>query len=201
MENIAILVLAAGKSTRMNSTKQLEKIGNSFLLEIVLNKIKTLFDKEDIYCVLGANFNKIKNKISNNNISIIFNEDYNNGLSSSIKSGLNYVKNANKNYRGIFIILGDQPAIDNGYFKEMISLFYQYKNKIVASKYKEKVGVPAIFPSIYFDDLEKIEGDKGAKEYLNNKKNNVIFPEIIPNLVDIDTQEDLKLFKKRMNEI
>ena len=41
MKNIAVLVLAAGKASRMNSIKQLEKIDNKTLIDISLEKIKS----------------------------------------------------------------------------------------------------------------------------------------------------------------
>ena len=42
MINIAVLVLAAGKSSRMKSIKELEKINNKTLLDITLDKAKQL---------------------------------------------------------------------------------------------------------------------------------------------------------------
>ena len=52
MKNIAILVLAAGKSSRMKRIKQLEKINNKTLLDITLEKVKEVFLK--IFFVLLA---------------------------------------------------------------------------------------------------------------------------------------------------
>jgi Uncharacterized MobA-related protein len=88
MKEIAIVVLAAGKSTRMNRIKQLVKIGNNFLLESVLKKAKEI-NRGHVYCVLGANAKKIKQEISTNNIHFIQNNNYNSGLSSSIKAVVN----------------------------------------------------------------------------------------------------------------
>ena len=52
MKKIAIVILAAGKSSRMNAIKQLVKINNKTLLEITLEKVKRVFS-ENIFCVLG----------------------------------------------------------------------------------------------------------------------------------------------------
>ena len=54
MRKVAILVLAAGASSRMKTPKQLLKIGNQTLLELVLEKAKALTSLH-VYCVLGAN--------------------------------------------------------------------------------------------------------------------------------------------------
>ena len=62
MKNLAILVLAAGKSSRMKSIKQLEKITNKTLLEITLDTAKKV-TRKNIFCVLGANAKKIQQKM------------------------------------------------------------------------------------------------------------------------------------------
>ncbi|WP_298781967.1 nucleotidyltransferase family protein [uncultured Polaribacter sp.] len=195
MKNIAILVLAAGKSSRMKSIKQLEKINNKTLLEITLENAKKV-TSSNIYCVLGANTDKIKQEISVKNIVFIFNKNYENGLSSSIISGINYLKKNQLNFDGVLILLADQPAIETEYLNSLLDLFQQNNDKIIASKYEHFFGVPAIFPKKHFKDLLLIKNDKGAKELINNHKNEVFYPKIKTNFIDIDTKEDLFLYKK-----
>lgn len=194
MKHIAILVLAAGKSSRMNSIKQLEKINHKTLLDITLDTIKSIYSDE-IYCVLGANSDTIKQAIDTKNIQFIENINFEAGLSSSIIAGINYFKEKKLNFDAIFILLADQPAIDVTYLKGMLSIYEQNKDRIIASNYGKKLGVPAIFPKKYFPDLLLIKGDKGAKEFINKKKNKVLCPKITTNFLDIDTKEDLQLYK------
>jgi molybdenum cofactor cytidylyltransferase len=194
MKNIAVLVLAAGKSSRMNGIKQLEKINNKTLLDITLEKLKNIFFDE-IYCVLGANADKIKAEITSENIQFIENLNYEKGLSSSIVSGIEYFKKETLNFDGIYILLADQPGIETAYLKSLLVLFKKHKDLIIASNYGNKLGVPAIFPKKYFPELLLIKGDKGAKEFINQRKNEVVYPESSTNFFDIDTKEDLELFK------
>ena len=94
MRKVAILVLAAGASSRMKTPKQLLKIGNQTLLELVLEKAKALTSLP-VYCVLGANSTFIQNEISTENVVFISNENHSKGLSTSIVAGVNYLeKNA-----------------------------------------------------------------------------------------------------------
>lgn len=195
MKNIAFLVLAAGKSSRMNSIKQLEKINNKHLLEITLDKIKEINSK-NIFCVLGANSDKIKSEISNKNVHFIENKNFETGLSSSIVSGLTYFKKQQLNFDRVFVLLGDQPAIETSYLKTMLNLSQKKKEIIIASSYEKKIGVPVIFPKKYFSNLLLIKGDKGAKEFINEKRSEVLCPKITTNFFDIDTKEDLSHFKK-----
>lgn len=194
MKNIAVLVLAAGKSSRMKSIKQLEKINNKTLVDIALEKIKYIVPN-NIFCVLGANSDKIRQEIITENIKFINNKNFEKGLSSSIVAGIQHFKKNELTFDGVFILLADQPAIEILYLKNMIDLFEKNSNTIIASNYGTKLGVPAIIPKKYFEDLLLIKADKGAKEFINKRKSEVLCPRIATNLFDIDTKEDLMLFK------
>ena len=194
MRNIAVLVLAAGKASRMNSIKQLEKIDNKTLLDITLEKIKSIIP-DTIFCVLGANSDTIKQGIKTKNIEFIINQNFETGLSSSIVSGIQYFIKKKISFDGVFIILADQPAIEISYLKNMLELFEKNNDSIIASNYGNKLGVPAIFSAKNFKDLLLIKGDKGAKEFINQRKAEVLCPQTATNLFDIDTKEDLFHFK------
>ena len=192
MKNIAVIVLAAGKSSRMQTPKQLVKIGNNFFLEFVLSKAKAI-NKNHVYCVLGANDARIRREISSSNVHFVYNAAFNEGLSSSIVSGVSEIE-MHPDYKAVLILLGDQPAIDKEYLDAMIALFSEDNSKIIASNYKEKLGVPAIFPKSYFSKLKNISGDFGAKEMLHTSKD-VIALNRPTNFIDIDTEKDLQDFK------
>ena len=194
MKNIAIVILAAGKSSRMNSIKQLEKINNKTLLELTLEKVKSIFS-ENIFCVLGANIDKIKSETNIKNIHFIKNEHFETGLSSSIIASIKYFKKKKLHFDGIFILLADQPAIEISYLNSMHNLFQKKEDIIIASNYENKLGVPVIFPKKYFSSLLLIKGDKGAKEFINKRKSEIICPKKTTNLFDIDTKEDLLFYK------
>ena len=194
MKKIAIVILAAGKSSRMNAIKQLVKINNKTLLEITLEKVKRVFS-ENIFCVLGANYENIRHKINTENIEFIKNNHFENGLSSSIVSSLHYFKNNKLYFDGIFILLSDQPAIETSYLEAMHHLFQEKNHLIIASNYGNKLGVPAIIPEKHFLSLLLIKGDKGAQEFINHRNNEVIYTKQTTNLFDIDTKEDLLFYK------
>ena len=77
----------------------------------------------------------------------------------------------------------------------MYHLFQEKKHLIIASNYGNKLGAPVIIPKKHFSSLLLIEGDKGAQEFINNKKNEVIYPIQTTNLLDIDTKEDLLIYQ------
>jgi len=194
MNDLAVLVLAAGKSTRMKAIKQLVKIDDTFLLDITLEKAKKIAPT-NTFCVLGANAALIKQQITTKNVTFVNNKNFETGLSSSIVSGIHYFKEDNRDFKGVMVLLADQPAIETTYLETMLTIFMKTKNQIIASNYGDFFGTPAIFPKKSFQDLLLLKGDKGAKSYLNNPLTKVIAPHKTTNFTDIDTLEQLKLFR------
>ncbi|WP_459209256.1 nucleotidyltransferase family protein [Aquimarina rhabdastrellae] len=196
--NIATIILAAGNSSRMGTTKQLLPIGNTTLLGVVV-KNALLAKTQKTYCVLGSNSEKIIPSLQEYDVEIILNPEYKTGLSSSIVKGINHVKT--QNFDAVLIMLGDQPLVDTSFINNLIALFYKNPSCIVASNYAKGVGVPAIFPKEFFNELEKLKGDKGAKELLKAKKEQVYKAKFPVDLIDIDTYEEYLAFKKKQRDI
>ena len=186
---LAILILAAGTSSRMGSIKQLLKVGKKTLLENAIATSKKI-ENAGITCVLGAHAEEIKKKIAVSGIDFIINKNYELGLSASIILGIEYLQEQNTSFDGILILLADQPAIPIAYYQEMGLLFSKEKSKIIASNYGTKFGVPAIFPKSFLPNLLAIQGDKGAQVFLQKNKHAILTPKKPVNLLDIDTPED-----------
>ncbi|MEA3522962.1 MAG: NTP transferase domain-containing protein [Campylobacterota bacterium] len=77
-----VILLAAGKSSRTSTMKQLYRVGDEYLINI---QIKILHSYGfDVGVVLGHHYEKIS-KILNDNITLIHNENYEDGMFSSVK--------------------------------------------------------------------------------------------------------------------
>lgn len=192
---LAILIMAAGSSSRMGSIKQLLKIDGKTLLEKGIQTSKKITNGP-ILCVLGAHAETIKKEVTFNNIHLVINKEYASGLSSSIQSGIEYLQKKQLSFDGILILLADQPAIQPSYYQEMKTLFSANPQNIIASAYETKMGVPAIFPKKYLSEIMQIRGDKGAQEFIQLNKLEVLSPKIPVNLFDLDTPEDYDSYLK-----
>lgn len=185
---IAVLVLAAGASRRMNDIKQILAFKDSTLLENALKTAK-MSKNDQVFCVLGANKEEIQQKVDFQGIEIIQNDDWNEGLGKSIAVGVAFIQDY-KDYDGIIVILADQPFITSAYLDKMIEKFIENKSEIIATSYSGKPGVPAVFPQKIFSELTKLSGDSGAKELLRSEKN--IIKLEAENTFDVDIPEDYK---------
>ena len=186
---IAILILAAGESKRMNGIKQLLPWKNTSLLGNTIEQ--ALQSKGDaVYVVLGANANQIAPTIAHYNIQTIENKNWKNGLGNSIAAGVQYIKENQYQCDAILITLADQPLIDAAYYNILIDRYSQKEAKIIASETNKNPSVPAIFDAIYFEQLSQLDKEKGAKEILLAAQKEVYRLPANANLIDIDTTSD-----------
>ena len=190
--NIAVIILAAGASTRIGTPKQLLKWKNTTLLGHAIITAKKLNTK-DIIVILGNNYALIKSKINNSGIQILNNKNWKNGLGNSIAFGVNNILENKSNIDGILIMLSDQPLIDSEYLNSLINKFIIGKHQIIATSYKSgKQGVPVLFDRIYFNELSKLNDDKGAKAIIEKYIKNVLVINGEQIVSDIDTLENYK---------
>lgn len=188
---IAMLILAAGESKRMNGVKQLLPWKNTTLLG---NAIEQGLNSKvcEVYVVLGANSERIKESISKYPVQIIKNNNWENGMGSSISGALAFLKSNKLNYKAVLITLADQPLIDMDYYNLLIHHSVIGKERIIASNTNNKPSVPAIFNRYYFKNLSRLNKDKGAKDLLKSVSNDVFIVNAKVNLIDIDTASAYK---------
>lgn len=181
--SLSVVILAAGKSSRLGKAKQLLKIEEQTLLEISVKKALSVSD--DVNVILGASADLCIEKIKNFNIKYHINEEFESGMASSLKLGISKVE---KN-KDALVMLCDMPLIPSTHYKNLVKIYSNNKNRIVCSKYKESFLVPAIFPNKYFELFKKLSADKGAKKILQEYAKDYVVLEDKYTL-DIDTKED-----------
>ncbi len=194
MQNIALLILAAGAASRMGEVKQLLLYKGTTLLEWSIKQAQKSLVK-NVFCVLGAHKEIIEKQLATNTVDLIYNPNYKKGLSTSIVSGIKVIQE--KGFDKALIMLADQPSITPTYLNELILNAKNNPTQIIASRYQNTIGVPAVFPKKYFNDLLNLKGDKGAKNFLLQHNNNVIKVNSSQNLLDIDTPKDYQHLLKQ----
>ena len=195
-DKIAVIILAAGNSNRMGKIKQLLEWEDKTIIEKII-KLSLSLKTKDVFVVLGSNYKKIYDVINKYNITIIKNNSWENGIGSSISTGIKKVMGYYNSLDGVLIILGDQPLISKKYLEKMIHVFFKKKPDIVSSKYKKSFGVPAIFGNSIFQSLTNLNKDFGAKKLMGiHLKSMIILKPSQEILYDIDTEKDYRDIKK-----
>ena len=170
---ISAILLAAGQSKRMNGENKLTKEiqGIPLIKYSVKNILASSID--ELIIVLGYEKKIIEKLIDKNEkIKFVFNENYESGMASSIKTGLNHLS---KNTQAFFICLADMPMVN----KNIYNLLIKSKDggKIIVPTYKGKQGNPVLFSISMKDKVKTVEGDIGAKKIIDINKSKILFCE------------------------
>ncbi|TQI70478.1 molybdenum cofactor cytidylyltransferase [Gramella sp. Hel_I_59] len=197
--NIAVLILAAGSSKRLGKPKQLVKFKNKTLLQHSIDVSEALDFSEKII-VLGANEEKILNEVDLKNHKLLVNNNWQEGMSTSLKKGLEEIQKLHPAIENVLVLLSDQPFISELVLQELIDKHLKSNCLASFSEYQKIPGVPAIFSREIFPHLLKIEGDRGARDLIKNGLTNYQLVPFEKGIVDIDTEKDLQLLKQLEHE-
>ncbi|MEM9510260.1 MAG: nucleotidyltransferase family protein [Cyanobacteria bacterium P01_E01_bin.35] len=186
---IAAIILAAGASRRMGRPKQLLPYRGQTLLSYV-TECAIASPCNSVIVILGANANKIEPEIAQLPIKIVKNLEWNEGISSSISCGITYIKEQSLNIDGVIILTCDQPFISPEVIEKLINTYNLTDKLMIASSYKETLGIPALFDRSLFSELMELKGDRGAKKIINKYPNLVHILDFSQGEIDLDTFKD-----------
>ena len=167
---ISAILLAAGQSKRMERENKLIKKykGKPLINHILKSLIKSKVNK--IIIVLGYESRKIRKiTLKSKKITFVFNSNYKQGISSSIKFGL---KKINKKNKGFIIVQSDMPMITSSLINKIYYSIIRNNELVHALKNKNKIGNPIGFNISTKDKFKKIKGNIGAKKMVKKLREN-----------------------------
>lgn len=173
----------------MGKAKALLEWKGKKLIDWQIEKAKLLCH-ENVYVVIGAQINDMEEF---EGVEVIINEEWEKGISTSIKKGIAHISEI-KSIRSVLISLVDQPLIPLSHYKKMIEVFNSCNKEIVATSFNEVAVVPVIFSASYFPQLQKLEGDIGARKLIRDNITNCSLVESTFPYIDLDTMKEYKEF-------
>ena len=188
---------AAGSSARMNQPKQLlEFQGKTLLRRAAETAVESIC--EPVIVVLGANFEKTRAEIEDLPVEIVFNQDWQSGLSSSIKTGIERLLQIAPDAAACVIMLADQPFVAAKHIDLFAEKFSQTNDQVIAAEYDDTNGVPALFSRKLFGDFNALTGNKGAKEIIEKHAESLSVINLPEAAIDIDTPQDFQSLELRL---
>jgi molybdenum cofactor cytidylyltransferase len=186
---IGLMILAAGASTRMGTPKQLLAYrGCTLILHVAEVAITSVC--QPIVVVLGANAEQIKPEISQLPVHIVENQQWADGMSSSIRVGLEALLAVNQNLEAVAIALCDQPFVSSQTINQLIEAYHLTGKPIIASEYAGTLGVPVLFSRPLFSELMALKSNEGAKKLIKKHIHEVFSVPFPEGSIDIDTPTD-----------
>ena len=144
------VILAAGDSTRMGFPKQLAEIKDKPLLELVIEKVNSNIELSTV--VLGYENELIQEKINFYNSNILINENWEEGIVSSIRTALFFYQEQ-KQIENLIFFLGDQPEVKDDVIFKLLNN-ESNNSKILIPQYRYKLGFPILIPRQFWSKLE-----------------------------------------------
>ena len=160
---LAVLIMAAGESRRFGSCKLLADIDGKPMLQRSIELAQST-DASLIRIVTGRWHQEIEQAQTSgliDNIDLIYNPDWQQGLGSSIATGISQVASLCDE---ALVLLADQVRVSGEDLKRLT--IRDDRNQIACASYSKTLGPPAIFPAQFFPELEELSGNKGAKALL-----------------------------------
>ena len=181
---VALLLLAAGASTRMGRPKQLLPYQGRTLLRHAAETAAAT-GCAPLVLVTGALHDELVAEVAGLPIRPVHNPEWATGMASSIRAGLGALTEAPP--AAVLIMLTDQPLVTPELLRQLIARQQHTQAPIVAAAYGDTLGVPAVFAAALLPELMLLQGQAGAGRLIASRGaavGRVPFP---AGLLDVDT--------------
>jgi molybdenum cofactor cytidylyltransferase len=147
--------LAAGRSRRLGTPKQLLPYRNTTLLGATLDVARSAgFDQ--LIVTLGGAAQAVRDAVPLDGAEVVVAEDFGTGCSASLRVALGRV---DQRAAGIVLMLGDQPRVDPAVLRRIAAAGC---GAVTVCRYTDGIGHPFWLGRNVFGELRDLHGDKGV---------------------------------------
>lgn len=210
MKKICAVILAAGSSKRLGTSKLTLKIDGRFVIQMAVEPF--LHEGiERVYIVTNPENNYIKevlekrfpscfepSTVGSAAFTIVINPNFKKGMSSSIITALPYIEDCD----AAFFHLGDKPFLKGEILRQMLESYEASKDSqynIIVPVYQGRKGHPVLLDiKPYVWEMKRLKGDKGLREIIEKHSKSVLFIKGDEGTTfDIDTEDEINILKER----
>jgi CTP:molybdopterin cytidylyltransferase MocA len=192
---ISAIILAAGRASRMGQPKQLLPIEGEPLL---VRTIKACLAAPvwPVVVVLGAHAEQIRPALAKLPVLATENEAWPEGMASSVRAGITTLEQFSRAMRGAVLVVCDQPAFSAEAIQRLIDAQKTTGASVVAARYADQCGTPALFLKEHFAELHALTGEEGARALFNAHAHRLAAVDLPELALDLDTPEQLAAWQK-----
>lgn len=192
-DQVAAILLAAGRSRRMGAFKPLLPFGGSTVIECCINNLRAA-DIKDIIVVAGHRADDIREQLKDLDLSIVVNPDPDSEMSVSIAYG---VKQVPGDAKAAIVALVDHPAVPPGVIKILIDE-WRRGGKLIQPEHDGRGGHPVLIDLRFQDELLNLDPERGLRSLFEAHRSEVRrVPVESPYVArDMDTWEDYRRLHK-----
>ena len=192
------LVLAAGRSERMGTPKQLLPFDDVTVIGQVVRTLTRSRLGKDVVVVLGHRAMDVVKRISGLPVRLAYNPDPEGDMISSIRCGLAYIEPE----QAFLIALGDQPLVTTGIVDRLIDEYERCPEGMVLPVHEGKRGHPMILSPAYREEI-LFESMPGGLKAMRDRHADSVRPVPVDTdavLIDLDYRSDYEEALRRWRE-
>ena len=199
---VAVLVLAAGRSTRMGGPNKMLADANG--APLIVHAVKAALESQavEVVVVLGHMADQVRTAIElaipgRSRLRFVTNPDFAEGLSTSVRTGIGALSS---NADAAIVQLGDMPGVGADLLNRLIAAFSPIEGRsICVPTVAGKRGNPVLWARRFFPEMVTLSGDSGAKHLIGEHADLVCEVEMAgaAAITDIDTPEALAAWRAR----
>jgi len=199
---VAVIVLAAGRSTRMGGPNKL--LADVDGQPLVAHAVKAALASQavEIVVVLGHMADDVRAAVEKlvapkSRLRFVTNPDYAEGLSTSVRTA---VAALGKDIDAAVVQLGDMPGVNASLLDRLMAAFSPVEGRsICVPTVAGKRGNPVLWARRFFPEIAQLSGDTGAKHLIGEHADLVCEVEMAGEaaVTDIDTPEALAAWRSR----
>ncbi len=192
MSRIGGIILAAGGSTRMGQPKQLLQVHGAAL---VCHAVRAAQDGGcDVVCVVTGHAHEgVESAVAALRPQLVHNKHWQRGMGTSIRLGVSALQPVS----AIILLTCDQPAVTATVIRSLINQHVQSGLPIVASRYANTLGIPALFGQSCFAELNALPDDRGAKSVIQADLTRVAPFDFPAGALDLDSPADVRAWQSK----
>ena len=190
MNDVAAIVLAAGRSRRMGAFKPLLPFGDSTVIESCIANIRAAGINE-IVVVLGHRADDLRAHLDNHSITFVVNPNPDGEMSVSIALGINGLPSEAK---AVLITPVDHPAVPPKIIKSIVDEWRHSGAQIIQPEYETRGGHPVLIDLFFRNEMLNLDPKTGLRSLFDRHREQVRrLPAGSPLVArDMDTWEDYR---------
>lgn len=193
--DVAAIVLAAGRSTRMAPrNKLLEEIDGEPMARRVA-KLALASGARPVIVVTGHEANRVGEALHGLDLKLAHNPHFAEGLSMSLRAGLEALP---PRCDGALICLADMPWVEARVLDALLAAFaIEGPDAICVPTHGGRRGNPVLWGRPYFSEMVALTGDSGAKRLMALHESDVIEIDVETGGIFADADEPSDLIRSR----
>lgn len=185
---IAVLVLAAGRASRMGERHKLLAAFDGKALVRRAAEAALAAQPGRVVVVTGHRAEEIEAALAGLAVEIVRNPDYASGMSASLRAG---VLALGPDCAGVAVMLADMPHVTGDDVRRLLDAFSAAGGRaVVRAVSGGRRGNPVVLPRATFPVILRLEGDVGARHVVESAGLDIVDVEIgAAAHIDVDTPE------------